>query len=208
MYTTCRVGVLSSEISKHSKISPPPSLRSHLTSSPMGVLSGDYGTGNFAGAVTALSRNLIIHGVSCNFRTEMCVMIIVEWFVLKTYSYYTQKSLVLICCGNATVDNNGKDTLTSRSHTLPALTRRIRNCRFWCYPRVWSAPVACQQRPAVWASVRRPVLPLVRKTRAVWPRRDRQMPSWLGSRTWILDRIAVLEWDCPTRKLPRTCIIV
>ena len=43
MYTTCRVGVLSSEISKHSKISPPPSLRSHLTSSPMGVLSGDYG---------------------------------------------------------------------------------------------------------------------------------------------------------------------
>ena len=46
MYTTCRVGVLSSEISKHSKISPPPSLRSHLTSSPMGVLSGDYGTCN------------------------------------------------------------------------------------------------------------------------------------------------------------------
>ena len=44
MYTTCRVGVLSSEISNHSKISPPPSLRSHLTSSPMGVLSGDYGT--------------------------------------------------------------------------------------------------------------------------------------------------------------------
>ena len=44
MYTTCRVGVLSSEISKHSKISPPPSLRSHLTSSPMGVFSGDYGT--------------------------------------------------------------------------------------------------------------------------------------------------------------------
>ena len=44
MYTTCRVGVLWSEISKHSKISPPPSLRSHLTSSPMGVLSGDYGT--------------------------------------------------------------------------------------------------------------------------------------------------------------------
>ena len=43
MYTTCRVGVLSSEISKHSKISPPPSLRSHLTSSPMGVFSGDYG---------------------------------------------------------------------------------------------------------------------------------------------------------------------
>ena len=35
----CRVGVLSSEISK---ISPPPSLRSHLTSSPMGVLLGDY----------------------------------------------------------------------------------------------------------------------------------------------------------------------
>ena len=48
MYTTCRVGVLSSEISKHSKISPPPSLRSHLTSSPMGVLSGDYGTVIFA----------------------------------------------------------------------------------------------------------------------------------------------------------------
>ena len=44
MYTTCRVGVLSSEISKHSKISPPPSLRSHLISSPMGVFSGDYGT--------------------------------------------------------------------------------------------------------------------------------------------------------------------
>ena len=43
VYTTCRVGVISSEISKHSKISPPPSLRSHLTSSPMGVLSGDYG---------------------------------------------------------------------------------------------------------------------------------------------------------------------
>ena len=36
------MGVLSSEISKHSKICPPPSLRSHLTSSPMGVLSGDY----------------------------------------------------------------------------------------------------------------------------------------------------------------------
>ena len=44
MYTTCRVGVLSSEISKHSKISPPPSLRNHLTSSPMGIFSGDYGT--------------------------------------------------------------------------------------------------------------------------------------------------------------------
>ena len=43
MYTTCRVGVHLREISKHSKISPPPSLRSHLTSSPMGVLSGDYG---------------------------------------------------------------------------------------------------------------------------------------------------------------------
>ena len=43
MYTTCRVGVLLSEISKHSKISPPPSLRSHLTSSPMGEFSGDYG---------------------------------------------------------------------------------------------------------------------------------------------------------------------
>ena len=42
MYTTCRVGILSSEISKHSKISTPPSLRSHLTSLPMGVLSGDY----------------------------------------------------------------------------------------------------------------------------------------------------------------------
>ena len=47
MYTTCRVGILSSEISKHSKISPPPSLRSHLTSSPMGVLSGDYGNTQF-----------------------------------------------------------------------------------------------------------------------------------------------------------------
>ena len=44
MYTTYRVGVLSNEISKHSKISPPPSLRSHLTSSPMGILLGDYGT--------------------------------------------------------------------------------------------------------------------------------------------------------------------
>ena len=43
MYTTCRVGVLLSEISKHSKINPPPSLRSHLTSSPMGILSEDYG---------------------------------------------------------------------------------------------------------------------------------------------------------------------
>ena len=39
MYTTCRLGVLSSEISKHSKISPPPSLRSHLTSSPMGEIT-------------------------------------------------------------------------------------------------------------------------------------------------------------------------
>ena len=46
VYTTCRVGVLSSEISKHSKISPPPSLRSHLTSSPMGVLSGYWITTN------------------------------------------------------------------------------------------------------------------------------------------------------------------
>ena len=43
MYTTCRVGILSSEISKHSKISPPPSLRNRLTSSPMGVFSGEYG---------------------------------------------------------------------------------------------------------------------------------------------------------------------
>ena len=43
MYTTCRVGVLSSEISKHAKISPPPSLWSHLTSLPMSVFSGDYG---------------------------------------------------------------------------------------------------------------------------------------------------------------------
>ena len=33
MYTTCRVGVLLSEY--HSKVSPPPSLRSHLTSLPM-----------------------------------------------------------------------------------------------------------------------------------------------------------------------------
>ena len=61
MYTTCRVGVLSSKISKHSKISPPPSLRSHLTSSPMGVLSGDYGnssSNNFYQCLGCLLRKL------------------------------------------------------------------------------------------------------------------------------------------------------
>ena len=62
MYTTCRVGVLSSEISKHSKISPPPSLRSHLTSSPMGVLSGDYGTST----VQALESASILYLFLCS----------------------------------------------------------------------------------------------------------------------------------------------
>ena len=62
MYTTCRVGVLSSEISKHSKISPPPSLRSHLTSSPMGVLSGDYGSSIFSSSCgTSLFTNLYVY---------------------------------------------------------------------------------------------------------------------------------------------------
>ena len=38
------MGILSSGISKHLKINPFPSLRSHLTSSPMGILLGNYGT--------------------------------------------------------------------------------------------------------------------------------------------------------------------
>ena len=44
--TACEVGVFSREIhvSQLSKIRPPPSFRSHLSSSPMGVLSRDYGT--------------------------------------------------------------------------------------------------------------------------------------------------------------------
>ena len=61
MYTTCRVGVLSSEISKHSKISPPPSLRSHLTSSPMGVLSGDYGN-VVCMSHWSVTKQLVVHG--------------------------------------------------------------------------------------------------------------------------------------------------
>ena len=42
--TACEVGVFSREISQLLKIRPPPSFRSHLSSSPMGVLSRDYGT--------------------------------------------------------------------------------------------------------------------------------------------------------------------
>ena len=42
--TACKVGVFSREISQLSKIHPPPSFRSHLSSSPMGVFSRDYGT--------------------------------------------------------------------------------------------------------------------------------------------------------------------
>ena len=42
--TACEVGVFSREISQLSKIRPPPSFRSHLSSSPMGVLSRDYGS--------------------------------------------------------------------------------------------------------------------------------------------------------------------
>ena len=41
--TACEVGVFSREISQLSKIHPPPSFRSHLSSSPMGVFSRDYG---------------------------------------------------------------------------------------------------------------------------------------------------------------------
>ena len=37
------VGVYSREISQLSKIRPPPSFRSHLSSSPMGVVSRNYG---------------------------------------------------------------------------------------------------------------------------------------------------------------------
>ena len=63
MYTTCRVGVLSSEISKHSKISPPPSLRSHLTSSPMGVLSGDYGSSMWKICEMYANLNSVTRGI-------------------------------------------------------------------------------------------------------------------------------------------------
>ena len=41
--TVCEVGVFSREISQLSKTRPPPSFWSHLSSSPMGVLSRDYG---------------------------------------------------------------------------------------------------------------------------------------------------------------------
>ena len=64
MYTTCRVGVLSSEISKHSKISPPPSLRSHLTSSPMGVLSGDYGNSSQVSEVYRESMRVYAYAIT------------------------------------------------------------------------------------------------------------------------------------------------
>ena len=40
----CEVGVFSREISQLSKIRPPLSLGSHLSSSPMGVFSRDYGS--------------------------------------------------------------------------------------------------------------------------------------------------------------------
>ena len=42
--TAFEVGVFSREISQLSKIHPPPSFRSHLSSSPMDVFSRDYGT--------------------------------------------------------------------------------------------------------------------------------------------------------------------
>ena len=58
MYTTCRVGVLLSEISKHSKISPPPSLRSHLHVTPRPwAYYRDYGT---SGAFDTPTQNTII----------------------------------------------------------------------------------------------------------------------------------------------------
>ena len=41
--TACEVGVFSREISQLSKIRPPPTFRSHLSLSPMGVFSKDYG---------------------------------------------------------------------------------------------------------------------------------------------------------------------
>ena len=42
--TVYEVGVFSREISQLSKIRPPPSFRSHLSLSPMGVFSTDYGS--------------------------------------------------------------------------------------------------------------------------------------------------------------------
>ena len=42
--TACEVGVFSREISQLLKIRAPPTFRSHLSSSPMGVFSRDYGT--------------------------------------------------------------------------------------------------------------------------------------------------------------------
>ena len=42
--TVCEVGVFSREISQLSKIHPPPSFSSHLSSLPMGVFLRDYGT--------------------------------------------------------------------------------------------------------------------------------------------------------------------
>ena len=41
--TACEVGIFSREISQFSKIRPPPSFWSHLSSSPMGIFSRDYG---------------------------------------------------------------------------------------------------------------------------------------------------------------------
>ena len=41
--TACEVGIFSREISQLLKICPPPSFSSHLSSSPMGVFSRDYG---------------------------------------------------------------------------------------------------------------------------------------------------------------------
>ena len=42
--TACEMGVFLREISQLSKICPPPSFRSHLSSSPMGIFSRDYCT--------------------------------------------------------------------------------------------------------------------------------------------------------------------
>ena len=58
--TACEVGVFSREISQLSKIRPHPSFRSHLSSSPMGVFSRDYGSSEQPSSHLMLTQGVLV----------------------------------------------------------------------------------------------------------------------------------------------------
>ena len=89
------MGVFSREISQLSKIRPPPSFRSHLSSSPMGVFSRDYGKIYFVFfivVVYANHENIFTTKISRFTVVNLQSILIVPYVLLvcvQTYSWYT-----------------------------------------------------------------------------------------------------------------------